>query len=63
MNEHHDSKHPATAAPVADQPSEPSAQAHTEQDRRDAIRKIGKYSAYVAPAMMAMFGHKAVAGS
>jgi hypothetical protein len=32
-----------------------------EIDRREALRKIGRYSAYAAPAMMAMLSKQAVA--
>lgn len=32
-----------------------------EMDRREALRKIGRYSAYAAPAMMAMLSKQAVA--
>jgi hypothetical protein len=33
----------------------------SETDRREALRKIGRYSAYAAPAMMALFSKHALA--
>lgn len=39
---------------------QPSLEA-TAQDRREALRKISRYSAYAAPAMMAMLSKQAVA--
>lgn len=35
----------------------------SEQGRREALRKIGRYSAYATPAMVAMLSGRAVAGS
>ncbi|CAK0743921.1 hypothetical protein CCP3SC15_1290003 [Gammaproteobacteria bacterium] len=32
-----------------------------DPDRRDALRKLGRYTAYAAPAMMAMLSHRAIA--
>ncbi len=32
-------------------------------DRREALRRIGKYSAYVAPAMLALVSTRNTAGS
>ncbi|CAK0743909.1 hypothetical protein CCP3SC15_1290002 [Gammaproteobacteria bacterium] len=35
----------------------------TDPDRRDALRKLGRYTTYVAPAMMAMLSREAIADS
>lgn len=35
----------------------------SEQGRREALRKIGRYSAYAAPAMVAMLTGRAIAAS
>lgn len=59
MTPHDHKDQPAPHQTEAGAHTDPSSVPGSEQARRDAIRKIGKYSAYVAPAMLAMFSQQA----
>jgi len=49
------------AAPVEPTGADLDVTVASETDRREALRKIGRYAAYAAPAMMALFSKQALA--
>lgn len=56
---------PPTSQPTdtAASDSEQPLPADEQQARRAALQKIGKFTTYAAPAMLALLSHRAAAGS
>lgn len=63
MGQHSKSVNMSHACQIEAKTAEQTSLAASEQDRREALRKIGRYSVYAAPVMMAMLTKRAVAGS
>ena len=63
MNIHDEAQHNAQHDTTANEPAQATEEVMSEQKRREALNRIGRYSLYIAPVMLAMFSKRAQAGS